>query len=273
MKQSFWCRTLGDLALYADRADARPLMNAGKPLGILVYVGLAAGRRASRDHVAELFWPGCPSSDARHSLRQSLYRLRQMSGAPLVRIRGLELEVSPLVEFDCVEGERLATQGDRNRAHELLRGNFLEGFSGPESAEFESWADCDSTCLSLFWKAPFAFEKARAWAKRGPEIQRRAGFALMAALAVHDKGAQDRQFLRFLPLLEAAATDERNLIKKAVNWSIRQVGKRNGRLNREAVHAAHRIAKLPSPSARWIASDALRELESPQVKARLKKRG
>ena len=139
--------------------------------------------------------------------------------------------------------------------------------------EFESWADCDSTCLSLFWKAPFAFEKARAWAKRGPEIQRRAGFALMAALAVHDKGAQDRQFLRFLPLLEAAATDERNLIKKAVNWSIRQVGKRNGRLNREAVHAAHRIAKLPSPSARWIASDALRELESPQVKARLKKRG
>jgi len=80
-------------------------------------------------------------------------------------------------------------------------------------------------------------------------------------------------FLGFLPLLEAAANDERNLVKKAVNWALRSIGKRSLRLNREAVRAAHRIAKLPSPSARWIASDALRELESPQVKARLKERG
>ena len=140
-------------------------------------------------------------------------------------------------------------------------------------AEFESWADCDSTCLALFWKAPFAFEKARAWTKRKAEIQRRAGFSLMAALAVHDKGANDGKFLRFLPLLEAAATDERNLGKKAVNWALRQIGKRNAHLNREAVLAARRIAKLPFPSARWIASDALRELESPQVQARVRKRG
>ena len=139
--------------------------------------------------------------------------------------------------------------------------------------EFESWADCDSTCLALFWKAPFAFAKARAWTNRQPEIQRRAAFSMMAALAVHDKKAQDGEFLGFLPLLEAAANDERNLVKKAVNWALRSIGKRSLRLNREAVRAAHRIAKLPSPSARWIASDALRELESPQVKARLKERG
>ena len=139
--------------------------------------------------------------------------------------------------------------------------------------EFESWADCDSTCLALFWKAPFAFAKARAWTNRQPEIQRRAAFSMMAALAVHDKKAQDGEFLGFLPLLEAAANDERNLVKKAVNWALRSIGKRSLRLNREAVRAARRIAKLPSPGARWIASDALRELESPQVKARLKKRG
>ncbi len=139
--------------------------------------------------------------------------------------------------------------------------------------EFESWADCDSTCLALFWKAPFASAKARAWTKRGPEIQRRAGFALMAALTVHDKKARDSEFVRFLPLIEAAATDERNLVKKAVNWALRQIGKRNLALNREAVRCAKRLAKLPAPSARWIARDALRELESPQVKARLKERG
>lgn len=139
--------------------------------------------------------------------------------------------------------------------------------------EFESWADCDSTCLALFWKTPFAFEKARVWAKRGPEIQKRAGFAMMAALAVHDKRPEDREFLRFLPLLEAASTDERNLVKKAVNWALRQVGKRNVRLNREAIRTARRISKRSSKVARWIASDALRELESPRVQARVQKRG
>lgn len=139
--------------------------------------------------------------------------------------------------------------------------------------EFESWADCDSTCLALFWKAPFAFEKARAWAKRKPELQRRAAFSMMAALTVHAKEAPDGEFLRFLPLIEAAATDERNLVRKAVNWALRQVGKRNMALNRQAVRTAKRIGKLPSPSARWIARDALRELESPAVQARLLKRG
>ena len=138
--------------------------------------------------------------------------------------------------------------------------------------EFESWADCDSTCLALFWKAPFAFAKARAWTKRRPEVQRRAAFSLMAALAVHDKQAQDGAFVGLLPLIEAAAHDERNLVKKAVNWALRSIGKRNVRLNRQAVSAARRIARLPSQGARWIASDALRELKSPQVQARLKKR-
>lgn len=138
--------------------------------------------------------------------------------------------------------------------------------------EFESWADCDSACLQLFWKAPCAFEKAQAWSRKREEIVRRAGFAMMAALAVHAKDAPDARFLPFLRRIESTAGDERNLVKKAVNWALRQIGKRNRKLNREAVRAAKRIARQGTPSARWIASDALRELQSAKVRERLAKR-
>jgi 3-methyladenine DNA glycosylase AlkD len=135
--------------------------------------------------------------------------------------------------------------------------------------EFENWADCDTACIHLFWKVPAAFDKAMAWSRRPEEFVRRAGFALMAALAVHAKEAPDSRFLVFLRRIEAAAGDERNFVKKAVNWALRQIGKRNARLNRQAVWTAKRIAKQPTGSARWVAADALRELTSPKVRGRL----
>lgn len=143
---SLWCRTLGELALYAGPDGSRPLMQAGKPVAILVYLALAPPRRAERDHVAELFWPGVDISEARHSLRQSLYRLRQATdGAELVRARGTQLEFVPAVTLDGLEGERAAEAGELEWASELLRGNFLEGFSVHESHEFESWAEAQCT--------------------------------------------------------------------------------------------------------------------------------
>lgn len=137
------------------------------------------------------------------------------------------------------------------------------------AGEFENWADCDAACSNVFDRTPHAYRKAAEWTRRRPEFVRRAGFALMAALAVHDKAAPEASFLAFLPLIEKSAADERNGVKKGVNWALRQIGKRNGRLNRQAVACARRIAKQPSSSARWIASDALRELTGEKVRARL----
>jgi len=136
--------------------------------------------------------------------------------------------------------------------------------------DFDSWAVCDGTCLNLFRYTPFAYKKCREWSNRQEEFVKRAAFALMACLAVSDKAANDRVFLRFLPLVKRQAGDERNYVRKAVNWALRQVGKRNQRLNRAAISAARDIHGLNSPSAHWIASDALRELRSPAVQRRLK---
>ena len=136
--------------------------------------------------------------------------------------------------------------------------------------DFDSWAVCDGTCLNLFRKTPFAHRKCREWSSRPEEFVKRAGFTLMACLAVHDKGAPDGAFLAFLPLIQREAVDERNFVKKAVNWALRQIGKRNRRLNRAAIQAAQTIQRLDSRSARWIAADALRELRNDAVQRRLK---
>jgi 3-methyladenine DNA glycosylase AlkD len=136
--------------------------------------------------------------------------------------------------------------------------------------DFDSWSVCDGTCLNLFRYTPFAYKKCWEWSERQEEFVKRAAFALMACLAVSDKAAPDRAFLDFLPLIEREAGDDRNFVRKAVNWALRQIGKRNQRLNRAAIKAAHQIRKLGSPTARWIASDALRELRSPAVQRRLK---
>ncbi|MCX5754110.1 MAG: DNA alkylation repair protein [Candidatus Krumholzibacteria bacterium] len=138
--------------------------------------------------------------------------------------------------------------------------------------DFDSWDICDGVCGNLFDKTPFAYEKAVAWSARPEEFVKRAGFVLMAALAVHDKKAPDGRFRKFLPLIERESADERNFVKKAVNWALRQIGKRNRALHRDAIAAAKRIRKIDSRSARWIAADALRELESDAVRERVNKR-
>ena len=138
--------------------------------------------------------------------------------------------------------------------------------------DFDNWDVCDGTCCHLFVFAASAWEKAIAWSRRDPEFIKRAGFALMAYLAYRDKHATDAQFLRLLPLIEREAYDNRNFVRKAVNWALRNIGKRNLRLNREATRAAARIRRQGSPSARWIAADALRELQGAAVQARLRRK-
>jgi 3-methyladenine DNA glycosylase AlkD len=127
--------------------------------------------------------------------------------------------------------------------------------------DFDSLDVCDQCCSNLFDKTPFAFEKAVAWSAREETFVKRAGFVLMAMLAVHRKKANDAEFRPFFALIEREAWDERNFVKKAVNWALRQIGKRSPALCQEAIYVAGRLLQQPHPSARWIARDALRELE------------
>jgi 3-methyladenine DNA glycosylase AlkD len=126
--------------------------------------------------------------------------------------------------------------------------------------DFECWADCDGLCIHLFRKTPFAHELALAWSRRREELVKRAGFTMMATLAVHDKKAGDEVFCGYLIRVRDESNDERHNVKKGVNWALRQIGKRNRRLNREAMRVARKIQQQDSRAARWIASDALREL-------------
>jgi len=128
--------------------------------------------------------------------------------------------------------------------------------------DFDNWAICDGTCGHLFRKTEFAYEKALAWSEREEEFVKRAGIVLMANLAVHDKRADDAQIAQFLPILEKHSDDARNFVKKAVNWSLRQIGKRNLNLHKFAVETATRISERNTKAGRWIAADALRELSS-----------
>ena len=138
--------------------------------------------------------------------------------------------------------------------------------------DFDSWDVCDQCCLNLFRKTPFAYDKVEEWSRREEEFVKRAAFALLATLAVHDKKAGDDTFIAFLPIIKREATDERNFVKKAVNWALRQIGKRNLSLNQFAIHAAQEIQQLDSKSARWIAADAWRELTSEKVQLKLRKK-
>jgi 3-methyladenine DNA glycosylase AlkD len=137
---------------------------------------------------------------------------------------------------------------------------------------FDSWDLCDQVCGNLFDRTPFAVQKAHQWAARDEEFVKRAAFALMAWLAVHDRAADDGVFMDFLPLIEREAGDHRNYVRKAVNWALRQIGKRNVRLHRAAVRTAERIARHGSRAAGWVASDALRELRGEAVVRRLRVR-
>jgi 3-methyladenine DNA glycosylase AlkD len=137
-------------------------------------------------------------------------------------------------------------------------------------AAFDSWDICDQV-VELFARTPFAGKKVREWSGRQEEFVKRAAFSLIAELAVHDKEMTDREFQRYFPLIRRAAVDERNFVKKAVNWALRQIGKRNRALNTLAIKEARHLRESASRSARWIAADALRELTSAAVQARLRR--
>lgn len=138
--------------------------------------------------------------------------------------------------------------------------------------DFDNWDTCDGTCCHLFVFAKPAWERALQWTKRTAEFEKRAGFALLAYLAYRDKSAKDSQYRKVLPLLVREANDDRNFVRKAVNWALRNIGKRNPNLNRAAIKTAQRIQRLSSRPAKWIAADALRELKSDAVQSRLRRK-
>jgi len=137
--------------------------------------------------------------------------------------------------------------------------------------DIDSWDLCDQACMNLFDKHPGAWEKARQWSAREEEFVKRAGFVLMAVLSVHDKKAPDEAFLAFFPTIERESGDARNFVKKAVNWALRAIGKRNPVLNQKAVEFSKKLAESENKTARWVGKDALRELQSEKVQARLMK--
>ena len=136
----------------------------------------------------------------------------------------------------------------------------------------DNWAICDTACLRLFVRTPFAWEKARQWSTSPREFVKRAAFVLMASLAGHDKTASDAPFLGLLPLIEHGAHDERNLVKKGVNWALRRIGTRNLTLNAAALAVTKRLSQSEDPACRWVGKDALRELTSPKVPPGLARR-
>jgi 3-methyladenine DNA glycosylase AlkD len=140
------------------------------------------------------------------------------------------------------------------------------------AGDFDSWDVCDQVVMGLFDRTPFAYDMALDWSRREEEFVRRAGFALMASLAVHDKKAPDERFLPFLAAIVKGSGDDRNFVKKAVNWALRQIGKRSMALHGPAVRTAKEIAASGTRSGRWIAADALRELQSAGVESRLRDR-
>jgi len=139
-------------------------------------------------------------------------------------------------------------------------------------SDFDNWDTCDGTCCHLFVFAKSAWDCAAAWTKRAAEFEKRAGFALIAYLAYRDKTAKDAQYKKMLPFLLREAHDDRNFVRKAVNWALRNIGKRNLALNRAAIQTAEKMKKMDSRAARWIAAGALRELKSDAVHARLRRR-
>ena len=148
----------------------------------------------------------------------------------------------------------------------MVNGAQMDRWAG----DFDSWDICDQCCSNLFCRTPLAYSKGLEWSADQREFVRRAGFVMMAALAVKDKKAANRQFELFFTNIKMGAIDNRNFVKKAVNWALRQIGKRNPALNRQAIALAEEIRRMDSSSARWIAADALRELNGPAVQMRLK---
>ncbi|HEX6214436.1 MAG TPA: DNA alkylation repair protein [Vicinamibacterales bacterium] len=131
--------------------------------------------------------------------------------------------------------------------------------------DFDSWGIVDTVCFKLWDRSPHAWRKAGQWTTRKPEFEKRAGFVLMACLAAHDKSAKDDSFLKFLPLIEKGATDDRNFVKKGVSWALRHIGHRNAKLHAAALNTATRLAKSEDATQRWVGKDVLRDLVRPAV--------
>ncbi len=138
--------------------------------------------------------------------------------------------------------------------------------------DFDSWAICDTACFHLFDRTPHAWKKVKAWAKRKPEFEKRAAFALLASLALHDKKSTDEPFVDCLPLVEQAADDGRNFVKKAVSWALRGIGTRSPILHSASVELANRLAASSDSTRRWIGKDVLRDLKRPLVAKRVAKK-
>lgn len=155
--------------------------------------------------------------------------------------------------------------GDPKQVTEKLMEQWLKDFS--------AWDTVDNCCGTLFIKNPLAFEKAIEWTTRKKEFEKRAGFVIMAELAIHDKKSEDRKYEQFFPYLVAESHDERNFVKKAINWALRQIGKRNERLCKKAIAVAKKIQQKNDPASKWIAADALRELEKYQKEGRIRSIG
>lgn len=138
--------------------------------------------------------------------------------------------------------------------------------------DIKAWDLCDHCCGHLFDKTPFAYEKALEWSKREEEFQKRAGFSIVAWLAVHDKKKDDKWFENFLEIIKKESTDSRNYVKKAVNWALRQIGKRNWDMNKKTIKTAEQILKIDDKTAKWNARDAIKELAGEKVKLKLNKK-
>ena len=148
---------------------------------------------------------------------------------------------------------------------ESMTPSLLDAWCG----DFDNWAICDTACFHLFDRSPHAWKKVEQWGRKKDEFVKRAAFALLASLSVHDKQSGDTPFLKALTLVERAAEDDRNFVKKSVNWALRSVGKRNARLNDAAVKLSRRLSSSSNAAARWVGKDALRELTSASVTRRL----
>jgi len=156
-----------------------------------------------------------------------------------------------------------AMVGDPDKLTEEQMEDWVKGIN--------SWDVCDQVCMNLFEKNQLSWKKIVDWAEREEEFVKRTAFSLLACLAWHDKKVSDEKFLELLPVIIRGATDERNFVKKAVNWALRNIGKRNLSLNEAAINTARELKRLNSKAARWIASDAIRELESAAIQSRLRR--
>jgi len=138
--------------------------------------------------------------------------------------------------------------------------------------DFDSWDICDQACTSLFDLSPLAWIKVNEWAEQKEEFVKRGAFALIAGLSVHDKTANDQKFEQLFHLIKKHSIDERNYVRKAVNWALRNIGKRNLQLNRKTIELSKEILTIDSKTAKWVARDALKELTSMKIQNRLKKK-